>query len=66
MDTKIALIIGATGATGSELVKQLLEDNHYSQVHIFVRCKPDLEHQKLHNLFCVRLHQSSKADYTPS
>ena len=48
MDTKIALIIGATGATGSELVKQLLEDNHYSQVHIFVRCKPDLEHQKLH------------------
>lgn len=32
-----ALIIGATGATGKELVEQLLEDSSYTSVSIFVR-----------------------------
>jgi FlaA1/EpsC-like NDP-sugar epimerase len=30
MMNKKALIIGATGATGTSLVKQLLENEHYS------------------------------------
>ncbi|QDP86580.1 NAD-dependent epimerase/dehydratase family protein [Chryseobacterium sp. SNU WT5] len=33
----IALIIGATGATGKELVKQLENDNDFEEVHLFVR-----------------------------
>ena len=32
-----ALVIGATGATGTELVKQLIEDNQYSSVVVFSR-----------------------------
>jgi uncharacterized protein YbjT (DUF2867 family) len=32
-----ALVIGATGATGTELVKQLMDDNHYTSVVVFSR-----------------------------
>jgi uncharacterized protein YbjT (DUF2867 family) len=32
-----ALVIGATGATGTELVKQLMDDNRYSSVIVFSR-----------------------------
>lgn len=42
-----ALIIGATGATGKDLVTQLLEDAAFSEVHIFVRRNVDLKHPKL-------------------
>ena len=42
-----ALILGATGATGKELVKLLLEDSNFSQVSIFVRRKIDVHHEKL-------------------
>ena len=43
-----ALIIGATGATGKDLVTQLLADDTYSQVHCFVRKPLTLTHLKLH------------------
>jgi len=42
------LIIGATGATGKELVTQLLADDTYSEVHCFVRKPLALSHPKLH------------------
>lgn len=42
-----ALIIGATGATGKVLVQQLLADDAYSQVRIFVRKPTALSHPKL-------------------
>ena len=42
-----ALIIGATGATGRELVKRLLKDDNFSQVTIFVRTAPNINHKKL-------------------
>ena len=42
-----AIVLGATGATGQELVKLLLKDSNYSKVIIFVRKKPDIKHQKL-------------------
>ena len=42
-----ALVIGATGATGRELVKSLLNDNDVEKVTIFVRNLPTLEHEKL-------------------
>ena len=41
------LVIGATGATGRELVKLLLNDNEVEKVTIFVRKAPELEHEKL-------------------
>lgn len=42
-----AIIIGATGATGKALVQQLLTDDSYRQVNIFVRKPTALSHPKL-------------------
>ena len=43
-----ALIIGATGATGKDLLAQLLEDEAYSEIHSFVRKPLSISHPKLH------------------
>lgn len=45
--SKKALVIGATGATGTALVTQLLDNEKYGEVHIFVRRKVDLKNSKL-------------------
>lgn len=42
-----ALVLGATGSVGQELLKLLLKDSGFSKVSIFVRRKPTIEHQKL-------------------
>ena len=42
-----ALIIGATGATGKDLLDLLLKDDSFQQVDIFVRRKLDIQHKKL-------------------
>ncbi|MGE8342309.1 MAG: NAD(P)H-binding protein [Flavobacterium sp.] len=42
-----ALVIGATGATGKELVNLLLESSDYSEVSIFVRRPTGKSHSKL-------------------
>ena len=47
MKKKHALVLGATGATGQELVKFLLQDSIFEKVTIFVRRKVDLKHEKL-------------------
>ncbi len=42
-----AIIVGATGATGQELVKQLLNDPNFKNVTVFIRKKIKLKHNKL-------------------
>lgn len=42
-----ALLIGATGATGSDLLELLLGDSEVEKVDIFVRRDPGIEHSKL-------------------
>jgi len=42
-----ALIIGATGATGKDLVNTLLQDDFYSEVVVFVRRPTGIVHLKL-------------------
>lgn len=43
-----ALVIGATGATGKDLVNQLSQDPEFEQIDIFVRRHSDLHHNKVH------------------
>lgn len=47
MNKMHALVLGATGATGQELVKFLIQDPIFEKVTIFVRRKVDLKHKKL-------------------
>ena len=47
MSELAALVIGATGATGSELVNQLLEDNRFNSVVVFSRRPLVVTHAKL-------------------
>ena len=42
-----AIIAGATGATGKDLLNLVLNDTSFSQVEIFVRHKPDIQNSKL-------------------
>lgn len=42
-----ALVIGATGATGKDLVNQLLNDKEFDEVDIFVRKPVDIHNDKL-------------------
>ena len=42
-----AIVIGATGAVGKELVRALLDDARYTEVAVFVRRAPGVTHSKL-------------------
>ena len=42
-----ALVIGATGATGQEIVSQLLENDSFNSVSIFLRKDPNITHSEL-------------------
>lgn len=42
-----AIVIGATGATGNDIVTQLLSDEQFAEVHIFVRRNLSIQHDKL-------------------
>ncbi len=42
-----ALVLGATGASGRELVKLLLRDSNFNKVSIFVRTVPKISHEKI-------------------
>lgn len=42
-----ALVIGATGATGKDLVNQLLNDKDFEEVDVFVRKPIDIQNDKL-------------------
>lgn len=42
-----ALVIGATGATGKDLVNQLLTDKDFEEIDVFVRKPLDIQNNKL-------------------
>jgi len=42
-----ALVIGATGATGKDLVSQLLQDQDFDEIHVFVRKPVNIRNNKL-------------------
>ncbi len=41
------MVLGATGATGQELVKRLLNDSYFDKVSVFIRGILNIEHKKL-------------------
>ena len=49
---KTALIVGATGLTGTALTSQLLKENYYDKVKIVVRKPVALEHPRLEQIVC--------------
>lgn len=42
-----AIIVGATGATGKDLLEQILKDDSFTQVTVFVRKPISIQHPKL-------------------
>lgn len=47
MHNRTAIIIGATGLVGSQLLKQLLDDHRFQQIIVFVRRSTGIAHTKL-------------------
>lgn len=50
---KTAIILGASGLTGSELLNLLLKDDDYKKVIVFVRKQLTVNHQKLQQIICT-------------
>ncbi|OJJ23543.1 hypothetical protein BKI52_04040 [marine bacterium AO1-C] len=48
--SKTAIIVGATGLVGNELVKQLLQDDYYQKVKVLTRRSTKITHDKLEEL----------------
>ncbi|MFY7728705.1 MAG: NAD(P)H-binding protein [Flavobacterium sp.] len=63
--TKTAILLGATGATGTELLQLLLQDNRYNTVKLFSRKASGISHPKIKeyiiDLFALEQHA---ADFT--
>ncbi|MCW3070266.1 MAG: oxidoreductase [Bacteroidetes bacterium] len=57
-----AIVIGATGLIGKELVAQMLNDPGFSKVKIFVRKKLELQHSRLEQVITDFNDLSSCAD----
>jgi len=47
MDSKTALLVGATGLVGGHCLRFLLEDDYYGKVVVLARRKLPLDHEKL-------------------
>ncbi|MBI4931574.1 MAG: NAD(P)H-binding protein [Bacteroidetes bacterium] len=62
MNSKTALVFGATGLTGSYLLKCLLKDSRYEKVKIFIRRENDLPSNKKLEVHIVKI--SSLEKYT--
>ena len=44
---KTALLFGSSGLTGGHLLNQLIKDDNYNKIKIFVRSEPEINHPKV-------------------
>ena len=44
---KTALVFGSSGLIGAHLLKQLIENNNYNKIKIFVRSEPEINDPKV-------------------
>lgn len=63
MQNKTAIILGATGLTGSLLMNQLLEDARYQKIKIFTRRELKASHPKITEIVCDLLELEKYADH---
>ncbi|WP_224485091.1 NAD(P)H-binding protein [Robertkochia aurantiaca] len=47
---KTAVILGATGLTGSILLQKLIEDDRYEQIRVFTRSPLNISHKKIEEI----------------
>lgn len=59
---KTAIILGATGLTGSFLLKMILHDQSYEKVKVFTRSPLSLTHEKLEEISCDLLNLDEVKD----
>lgn len=60
---KTAIVLGATGLTGSLLVQRLLDDDRYETVKVFTRRSLGVEHQKLVEHQCDLLKLKNESEH---
>lgn len=60
--SKTAIVIGASGAVGSELLELLLADNRYEKVKLFARSKSNVTHVKIEEYIIDMLQLEKQAD----
>ncbi len=53
---KSAIVLGASGVTGTELMKLLIEDEEFDQIIVIPRSKGKLEHPKIKEIITDLLH----------
>jgi uncharacterized protein YbjT (DUF2867 family) len=63
MDNNSALLIGATGLVGSELLKLLLDSPEYGKIKIFIRNELAFEHPKLEKIIIEFDHLDKYKDH---
>ena len=44
---KTAIVFGSTGLIGGHLVNQLIQDNYYTKIKIFVRSQTSINNEKV-------------------
>ncbi len=62
MKKKTAVILGATGLTGSYLLEMLLNSDDYEKVKVFTRRSVQKQHPKLEEIICNLLNLREYAD----
>ena len=60
---KTAIIVGATGLVGNELVNQLLQDDYYQKVKVLTRRSIKITHDKLEELLVDFDHLDNYQDF---
>lgn len=60
---KSAILLGASGLTGSYVLEKLINDSNYDEIIVFSRSSLDVEHSKLKVIECDLLNLEDQKDF---